>query len=168
MPTTSNIALDTANLHTWLELEALKLGTDNQRERYAAQLLPEDELTALARTELFKVFGDTHRWKAITKTEVKHSNTGHGCGGADGRHVTFETCDVGELAHDEWENLKLITQMVNLAQRHTWLVRSGGKVTIACQSHWASCATCESEVCRSSAKVSIEWAGRILTREYAL
>lgn len=159
-----NTQLQVDNLTTWMELEALTLGTDNQRERYHAQLLPEDELTQLARDELFKVFGDAPRWRALKKSEVQHYH----CLGADGRHVEFETADVGELAHDEWENLKLITELAGMAQGHEWLSRSDGKVTVQSQSHWATCTTCEAEICRSSAKVSIAWAGRILTREYAI
>src|SRR6185295_12666870 len=77
--------LDVKNMIVWLELEALKLGTDNQRERYSAGLLPEDELTALARTELFTGFAGLRRWAKRDHTalgeKLKHriSHAGAAC-----------------------------------------------------------------------------------------
>src|SRR5277367_1555304 len=63
------------NLKSHLEHEALKLGTDNQRERYAAGHLPQEELLALARESLFGSFKDIQRWKALGYAEVNHKGT---------------------------------------------------------------------------------------------
>jgi len=165
--------LDVKNMIVWLELEALKLGTDNQRERYSAGLLPEDELTALARTELFTGFAGLRRWAKRDHTalgeKLKHriSHAGAAClNNPD--HPDLETTDAEELEADEWNTLKHIQAMADIVTRHHWLVRSHGSVQIKPSTHWATCKSCKAETSRSSAKVTIEWAGRLLTREYAL
>jgi hypothetical protein len=160
------------NLIPWLEAQAVSMGDDNQRERHASGVLPEDELLHLARAELFRPFADLRRWSSsgrsgvnLTASAVKHTKR---CTAKDGTGVKFETCQAGELTHDEWRSLKTIQELAVAVDAHPWMRRAGAKVTIESQTHWATCARCEAEACRSSAKVSIQWAGRILTREYAL
>lgn len=161
-----------SDLITSMEAEAVKLGDDNQRERFAAGVLPEDELLFLARNELFRPFADMRRWSSsgrsgvnLTASAVHHERL---CNAKDGSRVTFETTDASELGHDEWRTLKSLQELAHVVEVHPWMRRSGGKVTIQRHTHWATCDRCKAEAFRSSAKVSIEWAGRVLTREYAL
>lgn len=158
----------TRNLH--LEIEALKEGTENQRERYAAGVLPEDELTHLARAILFKGFGDLalRRWASRDRDalgrQLKHRPL---CDQQPTHDPIMETCEVDELSADEWRLLTRIREMAKAAALHPWLAPDG-KVEVTTSAHWATCQHCKAEAVRASAKVTIHWAGRQLVREYAL
>jgi hypothetical protein len=157
-----------------LEAAAAKLGTTNQQERFAAGLLPEDELLALARAELFKPFETlaqhgVKRWGKDTKvrpSEIRHDSRGR----CDMRHeseITYETCQAGELTHDEWEVYRLVMTARDEAAKHPWLA-STAAVTIEPLAHFATCTACQAEASRMSVKATIKWAGRELVREYLL
>lgn len=151
-----------------MELAALlRRGNDSQRERHAANLLPEDELTALARAELFDCFKPFRRWAGRDREaligKIRHANW---CGGV--RHIDTETTEVTEIGAEEWEALKQITTIADAQKTHPWLAYSIDPISILKSTHWATCSACKAEVCRSSAKITIRWAGRELVREYAL
>ncbi len=163
------------NIITWLETEALKLGTDNQRERWAAMLLPEDEILQLARAELYKGFEGLPRWNtredrremAISMKHrygCVHDNHGAAWAGSD----RYEVADVAELTAKEWERLKKIQALTDALRVHPWLFRAEVVATVESHTHWLTCPGCEVEVTRSVSKVSIPWADHILVREYAL
>ena len=155
--------------HSRLEAEVvLKLGTDNQRERYAAGMLPEDELSQLARDELFKMLQGMPRWafskmrESLART-FKHDRLCQMKTTGD-----YEASELAELTHDEWARLKIIRETCEVIEKHPWLTNGRGKVSVRGTSHWFSCKHCSAEVVKSSVKVEIEWAGRTLTREYIL
>lgn len=158
------------NLVAWLETEAIKNGTDNQRERWAAGLLPEDELLQLARAELFAGFEGMARWHTNEVRKEMRAKLHH----ADTCRTTatlpeFEVCEIAELGAAEWDTLKKLTLAVSrLNNEHEWLVRQRGNATLEAFTHWATCIGCEMELARSGAKISIPWAGRTLVREFRL
>lgn len=164
-------AIRADNLITWLELEAVNLGTASQRERLIAGVLPEDELTALARTELFKGFGEFRRFAGRDRTalmfSLKHEGPKGQCA-VNQETIDLETADVTELGADEWAILKRIQGMVEAMKDHPWIHRAACQVDVVSSTHWATCRTCKAETCCSSVKVTVHWAGRELTREYAL
>ncbi len=148
-----------------LELAALEQGSPTQRERHAAHVLPEDELLTIVRAELFKELNGLPRWalgraRETMAKELRH--TGH----EHAPQLTFETGEVTELSAAPWEALKKINLAVSRTNQHPWLAR-GGCASIEIATHWVTC-ICEAEVSRSWAKVTIEWAGRVLVREYVL
>ena len=156
------------NITTWLETEVLKAGTENQRERWAAQLLPEEEILTLARAELFKGF-DLPRWhtnevRREMRTAIRHSS-GQACATM---FPEFEVAEVGELDASAWDALKHLSMLVSTVNQHPWIGLTGEPVTLVTFSHWATCPVCGSEVVRSGSKVSIPWAGRTLVREFRL
>lgn len=170
--TVDNMKAD--NLTTWLELEAVSLGSENQRERHMAGVLPDDELTALARTELFKGFGEFRRWagrdRAGMRFALKHKTSKANptpCV-VNQEAIELETDDATELGPDEWNTLKRIQSTVQAMKDHPWIHRGNCPVSIVSSTHWATCQICKSEMFRSSVKVTIHWAGRELTREYSL
>lgn len=157
---------DTANN---LEREAVVLyGTDSQRERFSAGVLPEDELLGIVRPLLFHPFYEMPRWStsrerdrmlyALRKKHEPCENIAF--------VVDLETTAVAELDAAEWERLKAVNAAAKLASKHPWLAADA--VSVQTASHWVTCPTCRSEIVRSSAKVTIQWAGRALVREYAL
>ncbi len=153
-----------------LELAAVALGTDNQRERFAAGLLPEDELLALARAELFKPFNHLPRWGKDTKVmpgEIRHRRN---CEERNDRTspepIVFETAQAAELSHQEWVAYREVQKARDLAAHHPWL--DSAAVLIEPLMHFATCTVCQGEASRASAKITIHWAGRDLVREYVL
>jgi hypothetical protein len=152
---------------TTQELEALAIatGSPNQRERFAAGVLPEDELLALARVQLFKEFAfprwTAHREHERMKRELKHKPT---CGVAP--QYKLEACDLDSMTADEWRLFKLFTIAAGKSAQHMWLKPNA--VSIDPVAHFVECASCGAEDARTSIKISIHWAGRILVREYAL
>jgi hypothetical protein len=160
---------------TTQELEALAIatGSPNQRERFAAGVLPEDELLGLARVQLFKEFAfprwTAHRDHDRMKREIKHKPTCGGASGATSRHAPeykFEACDLDSMTADEWRMFKLFTIAAGRAGQHMWL--KPNSVLIDPVVHFVECASCGAEDARTSIKISIHWAGRVLVREYAL
>lgn len=167
-PLTQQIAAD--NMAVWLETEALKLGTDNQRERWRAHLLPDDEILQLARAELFKGFANLVRWNSsdirreLTQ-ELRGKRHEHGC--ANDR-PELEVADVSELTAEQWDRYKNLGAITDALNMHPWMFRQKASATISSFTHWATCLGCGAEVCASGAKVSVPWAGRTLVREFRL
>lgn len=149
---------------------ALANGTDNQRERYAAGLLPEDELLQLARPELFRQFPFL-RWAGsrdrdrMTRLFQHGKLMGRPCD-RDPNALEFETCELGEITAEEWEMYKKFTTGQALTNKHHWL--DSGAVRIEPSQHWITCKQCGAETYKISVKVTIRWAGRDLVREYLL
>lgn len=160
-----------SNMTTWLETEALKSGTANQRERWAAQLLPEDEILQLARAELYKGL-DLNRWhnhdqRKYLRASLRHTKS-YGGVLCSQPAPEYEVAELAELGEHEWNNLKKLQAHVDGINDHPWLFRANQKATLSTFTLWATCPHCEAEICRSGAKVSIPWAGRTLVREYVL
>lgn len=165
-PLTQRLATD--NLVTWLETEALKQGTDNQRERWHAMLLPEDEILKLARAELYKGF-EFKRWHSgeirdeLAKI-LRGKRHDQGCV----ERPEFEVADVGELTAEQWDVFKKISALADAINMHPWMFRQKASATITSFTHWASCLRCGLETSASGVKISIPWAGRVLVREFRL
>lgn len=173
------------NIRTWLEIEAIKEGTDRQRDLYLRGELPEDEMLTIARAVLFKGFGKFSRWAKshalvgmakdlrhavfcklhTTKPEIAAAAVRLNVEGM----VGFEDApfDANEATSVELSNLKSLRECAEAAQMHPWLVRTDGTVRVEPITHWLYC-TCEAETARSSARVVIKWGERELVREYAL
>ncbi len=159
------------NVTTWLELQAVATGTESQRERYRDGVLPEEELLQLARAQVFVAFEEIPRWKAIAQRDLPHPYAiGYPCPGTNPRSglVTFETADVDELGPEEWVTMKRICNLATVANLHPDAECLGLIFMVDPRTHWAGCKACKAEICRSSARVSVRWAGRDLAREYAL
>lgn len=162
-----------------LERDALAArGTDNQRARHKAGVLPEDELLAVARAELFAPFNAFTQWhnRNLKPSAVRHKE--RHCHG----RIDFETAEPDELTHEQWEALAQIKAAAEIAADHHWVTRSLNEaaersgilaanmrsVIVEPLAHWATCEKCGAEEVRASVKITILWAGRSLAREYAL
>ncbi len=155
------------------EVQLLKLhGTPNQCERWASDLLPEDELLALARNVLFEPFGVFRRWQKLQLQDVKHEKA------CSGGHVTFTTRTPSDLTADQWDLYKKIG---GVATALTYALHKERKARgglpyelpgVTCEislvEHVGACSHCKADVTGRAASIRIEWAGRPLSREYAL
>lgn len=151
---------------TWLEAQALVAGSDNQRARWNAGVLPDDELTELARTELFAPLVRFKRWEKIPASHVPHqTHLGLGCGGDQ---VKFQTGDPTAIEGAEWDRLQMITSTAATINRHAWMKHAKTTVEVTPVLHTATCEICIAQKQAISVVVRIPWAGRLLTRQYAL
>ena len=157
------------NLVTWLKFEALKHGTDNQRERFKEGALPTEELLALARAELYAPLAEWRRWgnRDLHAREVRHER---GCSRSH-NDVTYKTIGGAELPPmdaDTWNYLNRLRHDVNKIAAHEWVTRSQAKVEVAVTRHEARCQRCNAVAYRYSARVIVPWAEHTLVREYLL
>lgn len=172
-----------------LERPALELGRPDQRERWEARVLPEDEILFLARNELFKPFDGLPRWNSrsgrnnatIRWGDVRHKSD---CAYRKAKYedwepyverlknqnaIRFEATPADELDANRWAALKHVMVLARRASLHPWLATSAGQeFAVAPRAHWATCTMCAEEVFKVSALVSVQWAGRLLSREYVL
>lgn len=156
------------------ELEAVATGTPEQVRRYHAGLLPEDELLALARAELFAPFSLLRRWS--NGRDLRPGNVRHvkGCGAAAAggpfldRAVTFETSAATEITAADHVQLEAIRDLAHGASRHPWCQADKVAFQVEPRAHWGTCSSCGRETVKHTAIVSIVWAGRTLSREYSL
>ena len=155
------------------ELQLLKLhGSENQRERWTAGLLPEDELLALARSVLFAPFASFPRWQKLLHQDVRHDKS------CSGGAITFDTRKPADLTHDEWALYKKISGVAieHAYQLHQIRKAAGGEpyqlTGVTCVpsivEHVGRCSICPAECFGRAANIRIEWAGRPLSREYSL
>lgn len=177
MSTTELLRRD--NLVTWQEMEAVRLGTEDQRERYGAGALPDEELCRIARSVLFTAFDGFLPRKKLTASAIGHPRRQDSqvwlCatpGAADHSAfpipVTWSTMPSPVLTPSEWVTLTRMNRAVNDTNRHPWLVDAPISATIATRIHKGVCQRCQREAAQASALVTIAWAGRTLSREYVL
>lgn len=142
----------------------LEVGDDNQRERYAAGLLPRQELLHLAREELFSPFAGMARWRKLDVLDVRHKQN---CNRGEVRFATRAPIDMDA---DEWANYKSVVAALEreLANPHGTLARHRVTGEVVIVEHYGACSVCRAEVVGCSASIRLTWAGIPLSREYAL
>lgn len=138
--------------------------TPNQRERWEAGVLPEPELLALIRDELFAPLEacDLLRRKPMQAREL------HAWSECT-RAVDWSTTDNPELTGEQWRTWRRVQGAVNEIRSHAWLEFSPRPcVNAQILQHKGECTRCQRVRLQQSAIVRIEWAGRNLSREHLL
>lgn len=151
-----------ANLQSWQEFEAVKLGTEAQQAAYSRQALPEVELLKIVRDELFKGFKNCARWTPIRESEVVHHTT---CTANPRLMVVISARpgDTRKMGPDYWPGFEPFMKM----GEHAWLAAAKAMPIAEIRDHIARCSYCNATVTSSSVLVKVPWAGRLLSREYA-
>lgn len=151
--------------HIAAERQLLELrGTDEQRERYFAGFLPEDELLMLARDLLYAPFAGLRRWAKIHQGAVRH-RVGCEVKFTSDAGVSFATRAAQNMSADEWAMFKTILDIANTVT-HRRL--DSASISVEVIEHIGECRGCHATVSGKSASVRITWAGRELSREYSL
>lgn len=164
------------NMVAWLEGEAARLGTEAQSAAYSRNALPEIELLSLARCELFKVFAG-NRWQPLRWQDCPHI----GCSTPGKVRISSApwpydrppvlagwTCGENDKAPHDASYETLRRQMAEVANLE-WVKRCPSIVPMmGIHVHTAKCDICHGFIKRASALISVPWAGRMLSREYAL
>jgi hypothetical protein len=176
---TADAVLRHDNLVLWQELEALRLGTADQRERHIAGRLPDDELLAIARPVLFGAFDGFDVRKKMTASAIPHPHSP----GSDAWEcvvdaavnrpytplpISWSVLPTPVLSVTEWATLTWVNRAVNDTNRHPWLVDAALGATVATRIHKGVCQRCKREAAQVTALVTVAWAGRMLSREYVL
>lgn len=153
-----------------LEMRALQLATPDQRAQ-----MPEEELVVqLARDELFRPFAMFRRWfntKNLRPSDARHQPGCQALGfdlDALDRHITFDTTPEATLTRKQTDILKALHATASSASDHPWCQKTGATFVLEVRTHRATCRLCRESVKAASVLVSVPWAGRVLTREYAL
>lgn len=172
-----------ANRRAWQEHAALRdRGTVDQRARWNSGILPEDELLCLARAELFRPFGLLTRRRQLVFADIDHPKDFRGvwtclkvpiCGVSTPRGladlIDWET--IPNPCLTEAEHRTLIRTHAGIAEclRHPWMAGSGNEAAaLEVREHIGTCKTCKRTTSERSALVTLQWAGRNLSREYVL
>jgi len=155
------------NLRTMQELHAVETrGTASQLARWFGGCLPERELCDIARDELFKPFADLPLRRKMTRFDIH--GVAASCPLPDS--VQWSVSSRPTLLPEQWERLEQIRAAADTAAQHQWLRLSAPAdvVQISVRSHSGVCGRCARVKVQQSALVTITWAGRTLSREYAL
>ena len=171
------------NLHAWQERQALHdRGTSDQRLRWITCLLPEEELLHIARAELFRPFGLLTKRRQMVFADIDHPKNASGiwtclkvpiCGIATSRSlselVEWATVPNPSLIEGEYRTLLRIHAGTSELLRHPWMAGAGNDVvSVEVREHTATCKMCGRGTFERSALVTVQWAGRNLSREYVL
>jgi hypothetical protein len=154
---------------TQLEKAAAERGTTNQRERFVAGLLTEDELVMLAHPIVFRLFESFERWstsKVQTAVLLGFRHRGECRSRLDITHDPITA-----MTAEEWRVFGEITRAASLTAAFPEVGIPGSSlppVDVTPTRHRWACPACKQAVDRASAKVTIHWAGRELVREYKL
>lgn len=150
------------NLKGWLEGEAYQLLTPEQQSRSDAGQLAEPELLHVAREELFAQVIEA-RWKPLRWGDIVHAK---GCQAEETRRRPgIIPMDVKTFKSNSPHAL---SDALYLLRSHPWLMAQGADPRFTTVEHRISCRECSASVARSSVSISVPFAGRMLTREYAL
>ena len=163
----------TADICQWQELEAVRLGSTDQQLLYASGQLREVDLTSLARNALFAPLSVLRPRRQMSPTVIRHPvNAATGmwtCAPAGQRlPVRWSTLVTSELTNTELASLAAVEIAVASMNLNEWLIRARVYATIQPRLHRGYCTACLQYAAEASALVSVPWAGRTLSRQYAL
>lgn len=134
-----------------------------QLRAWYAGTLPEEDVLDIARRVAFVTFSDFPRYVRLERWDVRHGAT---C--AADATVTF--------ADDEsWSRARYRDELRKMDRASERSVASWGELSsyftipqITARCHRATCSGCGATTHRNSVLVTVHWAGRPLSREYAL
>lgn len=168
VPLTAEQQANQDNLRVWQETEALKLGTFSQRQRWESGVLPDGELTLIARQELFRPFGLVPRRNRKGPTVVQHAGAIRACI-AGGDPMKWSLHYDPDLTEDQWTSLHRVLNACDEVRKHPWMAPLPPEmVRVAIRGHRGTCERCLRSTMEIGALIDIDWAGRLLSREYVL
>lgn len=131
-------------------------GTQDQRERWAAGVLPEAELRDLARAALMEPLAGFKSRRKLSSDDLDHD------GPLAHDDIEIEISEgAKELSASEWSSLKAIESAADQAV-------AIAPVSVAPVTVRARCMVCGAYTQEHAVRVEMKWAGRTLARELAL
>jgi len=140
------------------EIAILATGTDSQRERYEAGVLPEAELIELACATIYAPILAVSLPRALPVPEVEHEEE---CTGpdSDGDLEQVRRADAETLTEGQWARLQTVRALA---------AGIPGAEVVARSAHRRTYCSCPAGDAILYARVQAEWAGRDLSRSYDL
>lgn len=120
------------NYHTRASelLQTGVVGTQNQRERQQAKLLPDDELFEAVRDYLFRPIAELPRWVRIDKYTIKERALARG-EASESDTVHIETLPADALDAAQWEKRATIARQLGI-----WFEQNKLDVELEISDHW--------------------------------
>lgn len=167
--------LQRQNLTAWQESEAVK-HEPAMFERWGHNLLPEEELREHVRKALFSPMGEFRRRRRMTAVSIPHPRSPLGSvqcflGWTQDleKIISWSTAEVPEMKRHDYDALARLEEAARLIADHPWLSMSPADcVSTHLREHVGTCSVCKRTVSQRSVLVTVQWAGRNLSREYAL
>lgn len=156
-------SLREVNIAFWQESEAVRHGTPRQYQLWELGALPDQQITDIAREVLFAPFVRFPRRVRMGASSVHRDRS---CDGAIS--WSSQACPLAGLASWELEPLRGLIEAAGSASEHPWLAVGGHNFLVQPRQHTGSCERCPRQAIDVSAMVSVQWAGRTISREYAL
>lgn len=138
-------------IHTWVE----KNGTESQKERYSADLLPLSEVLDLVEEQIFLSLVDEERYEKMKESEVDHSER---CDeyGNEGCEVSWDVEDAENATAEEWDRMKFLKKKFGRED-----------VTVTLRIHTGETG-CKETTEKKGILIKIEEGGYSFSREYAV
>lgn len=132
--------------------------------------LPENDLLALARAELFSPLAKVERWAGRDWSKIEQAIAHAGrCWESTPPEALYahETAPIKALTLHQWDQQAAIHRAAAEIRRHPW-IQNDASVVVVDTTNTATCRQCHGSARRNVIKVSVAWAGRHLVREYVL
>jgi hypothetical protein len=173
------------NLRLWQECEVATLVGPSAKQRWATGGMSSHELCLIAREVLFMPFS-THtltgaamrrRSRTMTASAIPHPTDDTGrwtcVPGFTGTApvqipVRWSTDRSPILTPSQAATMELVIQAMTEVNRHPWLAHTPVGASAEARIHRGVCMGCQRQAEEVSALVSVQWAGRTLSREYYL
>lgn len=164
------------SLHAWQVQEALSLAPDEARVRWECGV-GSDDVAAIVRPVLFGAFAGFNRRRQMLASAIHHPRAADGswlCAGnwQQGLQVEipvrWSTLPDPALTYAEEGTMERLRAAMSTTSQHPWLCQTPHAVTASPRIHKGVCERCHRQVADTSVLVAIQWAGRVLTREYSL
>jgi len=160
------------NHRIWQEEQVLARGSTNDRARWRDGCLPEEDLLRIARNELFLPLALIPRRQRRGPATVHQGQTQSQmfeCAVDGTVPVVWEMDADPQLTSTEWQTFTQVLVACEEIRRHPWMRSSPPeRVRVGLRTHRGVCKTCKRSAQEVGALVEIDWAGRLLTREYVL
>ena len=130
-------------------------GSDNQRSRHTAGLLPETEIIDAIRSEAYAPLADEPRYERLSKEDICNGDYGDPDGsGYHDDDITFDVSAADTLTAAEWDRREALARLI-----------PGAVVTV--RRHVGECSECKASVTRTSYLVTLRVGELEFSREYA-
>jgi hypothetical protein len=148
-------------------------GTADQRDRWRARTLTENEMMVLAREVAFMTCEGLPRYVRFEHDRGDGSTPRNPLPHAPGCAKPTPDFYVAEVPAHQWASKDALRHLLNAIERalSTWVALELGDFTdarVTVRLHTGRCPGCNAKIERVGGLVEVAWAGRTLSREYAL
>lgn len=160
-------------LSRWQEGEAARTGTIAQRQLHERGLLHADDIAALAAMTLFRPMAEFHSRRPLTEVDIAHPTRRDGsrsCISDDGIACEWSMRLYHRPTGPERTAITSMQDAISGIGRHPWLAGrlASEPISSIVREHTITCARCRRSARSLSVLVMVPWAGRTLSREYAI